>query len=199
MTLIPYFEVNGNRYEIRRSRYLVVEFEKIRESSNIGDDESKEFAKLQDKAMQLDKLKIRSDELFDAYLETLTDEAHEAYEKVHAEYEKLFDEVAPSFGKEGLITRIDKTFIDNAEKLVITALQRDESGKVIRTKEEAEDIWEAYVDEVGQKIAREWLHAFTDYITGIDKNDNRSFFLKQEQTKAEQQANRKQGLAQIKK
>lgn len=198
MTLIPYFEVNGNRYEIRRSRFLLCEFEKIQASSKLEDDAGQKLIELQEKAQQLDKLKQRKDDLFDAYLETFSEDAKKLYEQANAEYEKLFEEVMPQLGKNGLLARIKKVGMDNAEKLVIIALRYDERGKEIRSKEEAEDIWCSWVVEVGQVIAQQWLNAFIDCITGDDECENKSSFLAQAKARAEQQAaNRKAGLSKI--
>lgn len=197
MALAPYFEVNGNRYEIRRSRYLMVEFEKIRESSKIADDDPKNLIKLREKVVRLDTLKTRVDELYDEYLETFSDEAKAKYETAQAAYDKLFDEVAPALGKDGVMTRVSKAGADNAEKLVIVALQRGEDGKVIRSKEEAENIWCSWVDEVGQKVAQEWLNALIEHITGEDEREDDNSFLAQAKARAEQSANRKAGLAKI--
>lgn len=200
MKLAPYFEVNGNRYEIHRSRYLMNELEKLSESSNIEDDAGEKLVKLREQALKLDKIKRRSDELYELFLQTFSPEAEELYKRAQAEYEKLFDEVMPQLRKDGVLSRVKKAGLDNSEKLVITALQRDESGKEIRSKEEAENIWVAYVREVGQRIAEEWLDAFTLYITGQDEQESDNSFLAQAKARAEQQSeNRKQGLAKINK
>lgn len=200
MALAPYFEVNGNRYEIRRSRYLMVEFEKIRESSNISDDDPKNLIKLREKVQDLDLLKNRKDELYKEFLAHPTKEAKEMHALIAAEYDALLDEVAPALGKDGVMTRVSKAGMDNAEKLVIVALQRGEDGKVIRSKEEAENIWCSWVDEVGQKVAQEWLNALIEHITGEDEREDDNSFLAQAKARAEQQAeNRKAGLAKIKK
>lgn len=200
MALTPFFEVNGNRYEIRRSRFLMVELEKIRESSNIADDDQKNITKLQDMYRDLQKIKLRVDELYDKYLETFSDEDEQIYEKAKAKYEKQRNEAAEfELGANDVLHRLNKTATDNAEKLVIIALQRDENGKEIRTKEQAESIWCAWVTEVGQKVSQEWLNALIEHITGEDEREDDNSFLAQAKARAEQQAeNRKQGLAKIK-
>lgn len=201
MKLSPFFEVNGNRYEIRRSRFLMVELEKIRESSNVADDDQKNIVRLREKYDRLAMLKQRADELYNIYLESFSDEAQAMYEKAQAAYDKLFEEVSQfELNSNDLLHRLNKTVIDNAENLVIIALQRGDNGKVIRSKEEAENIWCAYVDEVGQKVAQEWLNALIEHITGEDERADDNSFLAQAKARAEQQAeNRKAGLAKIRK
>ncbi|MCM1437790.1 MAG: hypothetical protein NC131_01070 [Roseburia sp.] len=200
MKLCPYFEVNGERYEIRRSRYLMCELEKIRESSNVADNDQHNVVKLQEMYRDLQKLKLRTDELFDDFMEKLTDEAEQRYERIKAKYEKLRDEVMEfELNANDVLHRLNKTVIDNAERLVIIALQRDSNGKEIRTHEQAENIWCAYVDEVGQKVAQEWLNALIEHITGEDEREDENSFLAQAKARAEQAQNRRAGLARIRK
>lgn len=201
MKLVPFFEVNGTRYEIRRSRFLMVELEKIRESSNVADNDQKNIVRLREMYNRLAILKQRADELFNTYIEDFSGEVQALYEKAQAQYDKLFDEVTQfELGANDVLHRLNKTVTDNAERLVITALQRGEDGKVIRSKEEAENIWCAYVDEVGQKVAQEWLNALIEHITGEDEREDDNSFLSQAKARAEQQAeNRRAGLARIKK
>lgn len=201
MAVIPYFEVGGNRYEIRRSRYLLVEWDKIRESSkNIADDDPKNLIKANEKMQRLRSLKSRVDELYGEYMVTFSDEAKAVYERAQAEYDKLFEEIAPLLGKDGVMNRVNKAAYDNIEKLVIVALQYDSKGNVIRKKEEAEEIWCSYVDEVGQIVAESMLDRIIEHISGADESEEDSPFLAQAKARAEQQAeNRKAGLAKIKK
>lgn len=199
MALTPFFEVSGNRYEIRRSRYLMVELEKIRESSSVADDDQKNIARLQDMYRDLQMMKQRKDELYKKYLETLSDEDEALYERISAKYEKKRDEAAQfELDTNDLLHRLNKTVIDNAERLVIIALQRDERGKEIRSKDEAESIWCAYVTEVGQKVAQEWLNALIEHITGEDEREEDNSFLAKKRKGAEENANnRRQGMAKI--
>lgn len=198
MKLSPYFEVNGERYEIRRSRYLMCELEKIRETSNVADDDQKNIIKLREKYSRLATAKQRADKLFDDYMETLSDESKEVYDRAQSVYDKLFEEVSQfELGANDVLHRLNKTVIDNAESLVIIALQRDSDGKVVRSKEEAENIWCAYVEEVGQKIAQEWLNALIAHITGEDEREDDNPFLAQAKARAEQAKNRNAGLEKV--
>ena len=200
MKLSPYFEVNGQRYEIRRSRFLMCELEKIRESSDVEKNIGQEVIQAQKKVNRLNALNRRVDELYDKYLETFLDEDKARWEKAQAEYDKLFEEVMPLLEKGGVLERVDKVGVDNTEKLVIVALQHNEKGEVIRKKEEAEEIWCSWVDEAGQVVAQKWLNAFANHIMGYDESEEYNSFLAQAKARAEQKAeNQKAGLAKIKK
>lgn len=200
MKLYPYFEVNGERYDFHRSRFLIVELEKIRESAEVADDDQKNVVKLQEMYRRVAKLKQCAEELFDEYCETFSDEAEEKYERANAKYNELLDQTMDfELNSNDALHRLNKTVIDNAEKLVVIALQRDDKGEVIRSKEEAEKIWCAYVDDVGQKVAQEWLNAFVEHISGNDEQEDDNPFLAQAKARAEQASNRRAGLAKINK
>lgn len=200
MKLYPYFEVNGERYDFHRSRFLIVELEKIRESADVADNDQKNVVKLQEMYRRVAKLKQCAEELFDEYCKTFSDEAEEKYERANAKYNELLDQTMDfELNSNDALHRLNKTVIDNAEKLVVIALQRDDKGKVIRSKEEAEKIWCAYVDDVGQKVAQEWLNAFVEHISGNDEQEDDNPFLAQAKARAEQASNRRAGLAKINK
>jgi hypothetical protein len=85
------------------------------------------------------------------------------------------------------MNKAQKAAIDNAERLALIALQIGEKGEVIRTYEEAEEIWCSFVDEVGNNAASEWLLYMVNYVAGNDA-DEENPFVAQAKAKAEQRA-----------
>ena len=199
MKNIARFEINGKEYIIKRNRYLKAKYdEMIDESNSLTNDEQKSYALLEEKYGRLDKLARRVKELEDAYYESFDEEAGALYEKAKEHYDKLLNETIDfELQQNGIANKVKKSTLDNAEKLLICALQIDENGKEIRTKEEAQNIWCDYVDEVGQNSAIEWLLCFVNYITGNDKVEDDPF-VSQAKAKAEQKANMKKGLNKVK-
>jgi hypothetical protein len=45
---IPFFEVNGNKYEIKRNRYLQAEFDEIKKGFEMSEEEQIAYAKEQE-------------------------------------------------------------------------------------------------------------------------------------------------------
>lgn len=199
MNNVASFFVEGKEFIIVRNRYLQAEFDSITKQGNtLTEEEETSYALLQDKYLRLEKLAERVNELEDKYYETFDDADGEIYEKAKAQYDKVYKEtVAFELAQNGVAKKVQKVAIDNAEKVVIRALQLDNKGNEIRSNEEAENIWCSYVDEVGKNVATEWLLYFIQYLTGSD-NVEESPFVAQAKAKAEQKANMKQGLKRIK-
>ncbi len=197
---IPFFELNGKTYTFKRNRYILAELDLIKEENKLSPEEEQSYVLLQDKYNRLAKLQERVKELEDKYYETFDKKDGELYEKAKTVYEKLLMEVSQSeLDNNGLSKKIEKQAIDNMEKLIIVALQKDENGKDIRTHSEAEKIWCDYVDEIGTNNASEWLIYAFNYITGNDDENDENPFIAQAKAKAEQRAkNRQEGFKRIK-
>lgn len=192
--ITPFFEVNGERYEVKRTHYVLAEFEKRKEELSLSGDNEKEYVKEQEKSKQLEKLSARKDELYEEYLETFDTEVEEKYQKACVAYDKLLDEISTM---ENVSGAYHKKIIDLGEQLIIASLQWNESGKTIRTFKEASEIWNAYVDEVGKTSATEFVAYTTQYLVSRDEEEENPFVV-QQRAKAEQTLQRKQGMKKIK-
>jgi hypothetical protein len=196
---IPTFELNGQTYTFKRNRYLLAELDLIKSENKLSPEEEQSFVILQDNYNRLAKLQERVKELEDKYYETFDKKDEEIYEKAKKAYENLLREVSQKeIDANGLSQKVQKQAIDNMERLIIIALQKDEKGKDIRTEKEANDIWCSYVDEIGTNNASEWLVYAFNYITGND-DENENPFVTQAKAKAEQRSkNRQEGFKRIK-
>lgn len=190
---IPFFEVDGKRYEIRRTRYLIAELEKRQNELSFSDEEEIEYQKEQDKRLALEKLSARKDELYEIYLETFDENDKDKYNRACVAYNELVDEISKMGNVSG---KRYKQILDFAEQLIIISLQWDMNGKTIRTLDEANAIWSSYVEEVGQNKAVEFVAYAGQYIAGGDEEDNP--FVARAKAKAEQQLQMKQGLKKTK-
>jgi hypothetical protein len=191
---IPFFETNGQRYEIKRNRYLQAEFDKMKEEIQMTEDEQIAYAKETDFENRLEKLLKRKEELYDKYLETFDDKDEDIYKKACDAYDKFIEEN----GKlESVISKQKKRMLDMGEELIIKALQINEKGENIRTPEQANDIWCNFVDEVGEYTTVEFVAFTLSYIVGADE-DIENPFLTQAKAKAEQKANMRKGLKVVK-
>lgn len=190
---IPFFEVNGKRYEIKRTRYLQVETEKMKDEILLTDEQQVELAKEEDRSNKLRKLTERKNQLYDKYLETFSDEDEALYKKACVAYDNLLDEI----GKGGNISGEQTNKILNiGEKLIIKALQYSDKGDIIRTENEAEEIWRSFVEENGISVAREFVVYTMNYVVGADEDENP--FVAQAKARAEQRANMKKGIKEAK-
>lgn len=195
MKNVARFAVDGKTYEIERNRYLQAELNKItEENEDLSAEEEKSYALLQDRYARLEKLAKKVAELEDAYYENFEEDIRVVYERAKAQYEKMYEETVDfEVSQNGVAKKVQKVAIDNAEKVVVKALQIDNKGNKIREEQEALDIWCAYVDEVGRNSAVEWLLYFVNYLSGNDKVEDDPF-VSQAKAKAEQRANMKKGV-----
>ena len=189
---IPYFEIDGARYDIKRNRYLQAEFDEMKKSRSFSDDEELEYVREQELSEQLDKLSKRKDELYDKYLETFDEEDEAKFNKANMAYDILLQKLAES---KGVIAKKRKELIEIGEALIIKALTMNDNGETIRTQNEAEHIWARFREEFGEVTKMEFVIFTINYIVGNDDDDMQNPFIAQAKAKAEQKANMKKGIA----
>lgn len=192
--MIPFFELNGKRYEIKRTRYVMAEFDKRKSEISLSNDEEKEYVKEQDKNKLLEKLSARKDELYETYLTTFDEKDEELYNKACVAYDKLLDEIS---AMENVSGKYHKRILDLGEQMIIESLKWDKDGKQVRNDKEATDLWETYVNEVGKTAASELVAYTMQYLVGGDEEEENPFVV-QARAKAEQTMQRKQGLKRVK-
>jgi hypothetical protein len=198
--IIPVIELEkGERYEIRRSRYALCEIDRLREVSALTDDDSRNFALLQEKYNRLEKFALRVAELEEEYLVDFDEEKRVIYERAKEQYEKMLAEVtAFEVATNGVANKAQKDTVDKMESLVISILCFDDQGATVRTREEAEDIWCRFVDKIGRENAREWLYYAFEYISGSSEVEETDPFVKSRREKAEQKAQMRKGIVKAK-
>lgn len=194
MSKIPFFEVNGKRYEIKRNRYLMAEFDSLSKEIDFTDEEEIRYAKEQQMKASLEKLAERKEELYQKFLETFDEKDEEMYNRARDAYNKMLDE----YGRMGNVSgEKNKKMLDMAERLIIRSLRLNEKGEQIRSDDEANEIWCAYVDEIGKVNAIQFVAATASYIMGDDDGDENPF-VAQAKAKAEQQAQkRREGFKKV--
>lgn len=192
---IPYFEIDGARYDIKRNRYLQAEFDKMKKSRSFSDDEELEYVREQELSDQLEKLSKRKDELYDKYLETFDEEDEAKVNKANMAYDILLQKLAES---KGVIAKKRKELIEIGEALIIKSLTLNDNGETIRTQNEAEHIWARFREEFGEVTKMEFVIFTINYIVGNDDDDMQNPFIAQAKAKAEQKANMKKGIAKAK-
>lgn len=193
------FTVNGNTYEILRTNYLLVQFEKIKqENHGLTAEEEQSLAILQDKYLRIERLAKRVLELEQKFYETFSEADEEIYNRAKAHYEKEYADVVKFEAEQnGISVKAQKNAVDNARRVVIKALQVDNKGNSIRTQEEATEIWNSFVEENGIEGETEWLTWFINFLTGRDKVEDDPF-VAQAKAKAEQKAQMKKGILKVK-
>jgi hypothetical protein len=192
---IPYFEIDGTRYTIKRNRYLQAEFDEMKKSRQFNDDEELEYVREQELTEQLEKLSKRKDELYDKYLDTFDEEDEAKYNKARMAYDILLVKLSET---RGVTSKKRKELIEIGEALIIKALQINDNGDTIRTEEQAKDIWSSFREEFGEVTKMEFVIFTINYIVGNDDDDTVNPFIAQAKAKAEQKANMRKGISKAK-
>ena len=189
---------NGEKYEIKRNRHILVEIDKLREDKVLTDEENSNYVLLQDKYARLEKLAKRVKELEDKYYESFDDKDAEVYERAKAHYDVILRETTEfEITTKGVNEKIQRATLNKVEMLIINALTLDENGNTIRPHDEAEAIWCSYVDEVGHETAKEWLLYAFNYLSGNDGANDDDPFIAEQRAKAERKANMRKGIAKV--
>jgi hypothetical protein len=191
MSNVPFFEINGNRYEIKRNRYIQAEFDEMKRGVEMTSEEETAYIREQEFNDRLEKLRARKDELYAKYLETFAEEDEKLYRKACIAFDKLISEAS---GVESIEVKQRNKLVNMGEKLIIKALTLDSEGRVVMSNDEAKTIWETFVEENGQRVSIEFIVFTLNYIMGSD-NDVENPFIAQAKAKAEQRANMRKGIA----
>ena len=190
--IIPFFELNGQRYEIKRTRYLLAEYDKLGEESQLSNEDKANAIKAQSLIGDIQRYAEKVKELEEKYFETFDDEDERKYLKIKALYESKLDELTKLEVESGSTSKLQKVGIDLLERIAIKGLAEqyfnfDES--------KAEKIWGDYVDTIGNNATIEWLTGMSECLFREDEEVEENSFLSQMRKKAEQQAiNRKNGI-----
>lgn len=190
---IPFFELDGKKYEIKRNRFLQAEFDELKRACGMTDEEEVAYTQEQELLAKVKKLMSRKEELYDKWLETFSDEDEAIYKKACSAY----DDIMQKYGNnKSVIDQQNQRMINLGEQMIILSLQYDRDKK-IREEKQAKELWERVVEENGQIFSMEFVVFTLNYIVGNDE-ESENPFVAQAKAKAEQKAQMKKGLKLVK-
>lgn len=195
MKITPFFELNGQKYEIKRTRYLLAEYDKLGEQSQLSNEDKANAIKAQSLIGDLQRYAEKLKELEEKYFETFDDEDERKYLKCKALYEVKLEELTTLEVESGSTTKLQKTGIDLLEKIAIKGLAEqyfnfDES--------KAQTIWEQYAEKIGNNATIEWLTGMSECLFREDEEVEENSFLSQMRAKAEQRAINRKNFKRVK-
>lgn len=195
MKLNPYFEVEGKKYEIKRTRAIECEYDKIREQNKLDDTQvslTNDYAKLMLEYEEiLEKYKEAKDNYFADVLNKDKKNIYKAFKELSDEKYNELKEFELN-NKDFSLDKVQKLAYDNGVKLLVFAL--NEQCGVSET--DAYEIWAKFVDYFGNDIAQEWINAMIQ--TLFEKEDNNPF-LEQAKVKQQQRMEQRRGLSKVRK
>jgi len=176
MRINPYFEINGNTYEIKRTRHLMVVYEQLGDNNSMSEEDKANAVKIQ---VLIEKVQKFANKLQEIEKEYFNDMANETLEKQYTAcdkmYQKAVEELTQFEIKNGSTKKLQKAGIDLLEKVAIEGLVEQYS----LTKADATKLWESFVDKVGKRVASEWLGGMAQCLFSDDEEEEDNPFLEQ--------------------
>lgn len=195
--IVPFFEVNGKRYEIKKTRWLLAEYDKLHEQSNLSNEDKENAIKMQSLVNDVQRYAEKVQELWETYTTTFDDVDEKKYLKVKALYDNALEALAHFELETNSGNTIQKAGIDALEKIAIKGLAEQYFNM---DESKAKEIWVSYVEKIGNNKAIEWLNAMSQCLFSEEEDVEENSFLAQMRKNAQEKANsRKAGLRMVKK
>ena len=181
----PYFEVDGQRYELKATRYLIAEYQRIGNEVEISNEDKQNAVKAQNFIADIKKYLLKTKELEDKYFETFDDEDERRYLKAKALYENKLNELAKFEAETGSTTRLQEQGIMVLEKTAIVAIAEQHFDG---NKSKAKEVWNAFVEEIGEEQKGEWLTYMSECLfkTNEEEVQENSFLSRMREKKLKQ-------------
>lgn len=197
--IYPYFEVDGTRYQFKRNRFLIALLNEIKEDGEATDEQQRQYATLLELKAKVDKLGERKAELETKYFEDFDEGVGALLEKCEVAYKKAAQEYIDYELETKITSTMQEETLKKAERFIVAALQYNDKGEIVRDEKKAENIWCAWVDEVGEQNASAFLVLTVNHISGADEEVEDNDFFTQTRAMAEERANnRRNGLRRVK-
>ena len=193
MKLTPYFELNGNRYEFKRTRWLIAEYKRLGDENPLSADDKANAIKANNLVADAQKLAEKVKELWDKLCENPTPENKATYSMFKEMSDEAIEKYNDFITKNDAVNTSFKHSIDILEKVAIKALAEQYFGM---NENLAKQTWEMYVDTLDDhdQVA-EWLMAMADCLFNEDNDEEDTGFLAQKRkADMERENNRKSAL-----
>lgn len=198
--LNPFFEVDGKKYEIKRTRAVECQYDKIREQNKLNDEQisvTNDYAKL---AVEYEEILTKYEQAKEAYMcdDGILDEN---LKKKYLAYKELADskyEEVKEFelkNKNFSLAEVEDISYKNGVELLVFALE--EQCDV--TKDEAISLWEGFVDQLGINTAKEWIILMVQTLFEREDEEDQNPFMRQARAKQQQKLEQRKGLSKMKK
>lgn len=173
--IYPFFELNGVRYEIKPTRYLLAEYDKLREQYGLSGNEQKQAFRLNALSEDVQKLKAIADKLQAKYLETYSKEDRARWKMAKADYEEAQEEFVSFAIESDSLNTLSKKTTDILEKIIIIGIAEQYNMSQV----DAAKIWCDYVDIIGKEGAVEFLNGASECLFTADEEKDENPFLAQ--------------------
>jgi hypothetical protein len=187
MRINPYFELDGTRYELKRTRWLIAEYKKLGEDTPMSAEDKSNAITANNLVADAKKFADKANEMWDRLCEDPTPENRATYMM----FKEMSDEAIAKYNdfvsKNDAVNTTFKHSINILEKVAIKALAEQYFGM---NEALAKQTWEMFVDTMDDhnKVG-EWLIAFGDCLFVDDDNEEDTGFLAQKRKMDEEKEN----------
>lgn len=172
--IIPYLELEDRTYEIKLTRYLLAEYEKEIAKNQLPKEEQAKATKSVTMTKRVAKFAEKLKELEERYFETFDEEDKRKYLSMQKLYDEAYDALVEEEAENLVLQSTQKAMINILEQIAIKGLAEQHfNGEYQKGK----DLWEKYVEVIGESEAVEWLFAMQECLFIKDKKDNENSFL----------------------
>ena len=188
MRINPFFELkDGNRYEIKRTRWLIAEYRRLNEESPLSDTDRANAIKASNLVADVKKFAEKENECWEKLCEEPTEENQRIYLMFKAMSDKAIADYNAFVTTNNTLQTATKHSIDILEMVAIKALAEQHFNNNMSL---AKDTWEMFVDSVDdhEKVAQ-WLNAMAECLFGEDDDEEDTGFLAQKRKVDEEKAN----------
>ena len=187
MRIAPYFELEGNKYEFRRTRWLIAEYKRLNEENPLSDEDKANAIKASNLVADVKKFAEKERELWEKLCNEPTEENQRVYYMFKGMSDKAIAEYNSFVATNDTLNNATKHSVDILEQVAIKALQEQHFGGNFNL---AKQTWEMFVEsnESNDYVAQ-WLMAFADSLFGNDEEDEDKGFLAEKRKADEARVN----------
>lgn len=194
MRITPYFELkNGNRYEFKKTRWLIAEHQRLNEESNISAEDKENAVKANNLVADAKKFSDKANECWEKLCVEPTEENQRIYFMFKNMSDKAIEDYNAFVAQNNTVAIASKHTYDILERIAIKALAEQYFSM---NENIAKQTWEMFVDEQeSHDVVIEWLSAMAECLFGEeDEVEDNSFLSQMRKKKAEQAENRRNAI-----
>lgn len=193
MRINPYFEVNGNRFEIKQTRWLIAEYHKLQDQNETSNADKASAMKAQNLANEVRKFAEKERDCWLKLCDEPTEENQRIYLMFKGMSDKAIEEYNNFVSNNDIITTARDQGVDILEKVVVKGLAEQYFGF---NENLAKQTWEMFCETLSsQDLVDEWLVGMAQCLFGEeDEVEDNSFLAQMRKKNEERENNRKNGL-----
>ncbi len=187
MKINPYFEIGGNRYEFKKTRWLIAEYEKLGREMSLSPEDKADAMKANNLMANAKRLTEKANEMWEKLCENPTPENRATYSMFKEMSDEAIEQYNEFIANHDTINISFKHSIDILERMAIKALAEQYFSM---NETLAKQTWEQFVDTMpDHNKVGEWLIAFGDCLFVDDDSEEDTGFLAQKRKMDEEREN----------